>query len=146
MTRAMGVDFGEKRIGLAVSDPHRTIAFPREVLQYSGKMSRGAALVAKQVALEEVGLVVVGLPLEMDGRRGPQADRVSSFIGLLRKALPEETQVREWDERLTSVQAGRVLDEAGVKQHRRRGKVDPIAAALLLQAYLDRESRREEGV
>ena len=144
MQRALGIDFGEKRIGVAVSDPGRIMAFPSSTLTYNGKMAKAVKIVAAVIEEKEATLVVVGLPFSLDGTRGKQADRVSTFIGELRKKLGPEIRLEEWDERLTSVQAGRVLDEVGVNSRKRRGKVDMIAAALVLQAFLDRHSGDRE--
>jgi len=135
--RALGIDFGEKRIGVALSDPARLLAFPHDTIEYNGKTRTAVRMVAHAVRKSEATLVVVGLPLNMDGTRGKQADRVSTFVGELRLEVGEAISVEMWDERLSSVQAGRVLEEAGLDARQRRGKVDRIAAALILQAYLD---------
>lgn len=137
MGKAMGIDFGRRRIGVAVSDLSRTIAFPREVLTHGGNFQRAAKEIARLVSKDGVDLVVVGMPLEMDGGRGRQAELVSSFIGLLAKKLAGIAEVTEWDERLSSVQAERVMTEAGVGSRQQKGSVDKVAAAIILQAHLD---------
>ncbi len=145
MGRSAGVDFGDRRIGVAISDARGVMAFPHETIEYSGKMGVGlTALTAMLVALE-VELVVVGLPYNMDGSRGKQAERTASFIGELKQRLGNGVRVDSWDERLTSMQAGRMLTEAGVKAKAQKGKLDRIAAALILQGYLDRHGPQEEG-
>ena len=137
MGKVMGIDFGRRRIGVAVSDPSRTIAFPREVVVHSGNFQRAAKEIARLAGREGVDMVVVGMPLEMDGGRGRQADTVSSFIGLLSKKLAGVAKVEEWDERLSSVQAARAMTAAGVNTRKQKGAVDKVAAAIILQAFLD---------
>jgi len=133
----MGIDPGEKRIGIAVSDPDGKIAFPRGIVDALPKLERTAARLA-EIALEaEAKVVVVGLPLEMDGRRGPEADRASALVQLLVRKLGEGVEVVAWDERLTSAAANRAMAEAGLDSRKRRGKVDSVAAGLMLQSYLD---------
>ena len=143
MGKAMGIDFGRRRIGVAVSDPSRTIAFPREVVAISGNFQRAAKEIARQAVKEGVDLVVVGMPLEMDGGRGRQAETVSSFIGLLSKKLAGVAKVEEWDERLSSVQAVKAMTAAGVNTRKQKGAVDKVAAAIILQAFLDSCAARE---
>jgi len=143
--RVLGIDFGEKRIGVAMSDPERRLAFPREVIKYNGKLKQATRLVAAAVRDTEAEAVVVGMPLSMDGSRGQQADRVSTFVGTLRGSVGEGVEVVEWDERLSSVQAGRAMADAGVSQKNQRGKLDMVAAALILQAWLDFHASNREG-
>ena len=137
MGRALGIDFGDRRIGLALSDPDQRIAFPHEVLKYSGKIAEAVESVTKLVSEHGITSCVVGLPLNMDGSMSRQADRTRTFVGLLRKALPGVLKIETWDERLTSVQAGRVMQEAGLNTRQQRGRLDKVAAALILQSYLD---------
>jgi len=139
----MGVDFGLKRVGVALSDPGRSVAFPRTVLEYDGKLGKAVRAVASLAREFLATTVVVGMPLEMKGTRGPQADRTATFIAQLRKALEGEIEVEEWDERLTSAQAQRVLQQAGLSAREMKGRLDPVAAALILQAYLDFSSRHK---
>jgi putative Holliday junction resolvase len=136
MARILGVDLGDKRIGIAASDESATIAFPREVLSTDGRIPDAVKRVARYARKEQVAAIVVGLPLNMDGSAGRQAERTRSFAGLLRKELPG-VEVVEWDERLSTVQASRAMYEAGVDARGQRGALDKVAAALLLQAYLD---------
>ena len=121
---------GERRIGIAVSDPEGRVAVPLRILQRAGASADEQAL-ADLARAEGIEAFVVGLPRSLDGSIGPQARRVQSFAGRLGKAtgLP----VRLWDERLTTVQARRT----GGKK--RRAPVDDLAAALILQSYLDRQ-------
>jgi putative holliday junction resolvase len=137
MGRCVGIDFGDRRIGVALGDPSGIMAFPHETLEYSGKMGEGLSAVVEALAEFELDFVIVGMPYNMDGSQGRQAERTASFIGELRHRLPEGVVVEGWDERLTSVQASKVLTGAGVKAKAQKGKLDKIAAALILQAWLD---------
>lgn len=141
MPRCLGVDYGDKRIGLAASDPEGVLAFPKETVEHSGTIPAAATLVAAKVREYEAELVVVGMALGMDGTRGKQADRIASFAGLLRKALPPEIKVVTLDERLTTVQASRLLHDAGLNSRKQKGVIDMMAASVLLQAYLDSQPR-----
>jgi putative Holliday junction resolvase len=139
--RAVGIDFGERRIGIAVSDPGRTIAFPHEVIEYAGKMGEALQRVAARLVELEATVVVVGLPLHLDGSRSKTTDRTASFIGELRRRVGEGVRVEAYDERLSSTQAERMLRDAGVDSKAQRGKVDMVAAAIILQAWLDSQPR-----
>ncbi len=117
-----------------MSDELKTIAQPLESIPAE---PFAAFLARLQVLLreKEAELILVGLPRNMDGSLGPAAQKVQEFVARLQGAVT--VPIRTLDERLTSAQATRVLIEAGVGRQRRRGKVDPMAAAILLQAYLD---------
>ena len=131
----MGLDVGERRIGVALSDPLGSMAFPFSVLERKGKDPDLKSLQA--LAQEhEVERVVVGMPRSLDGSLGPQARRVQGFVeGLAGSlALPVET----WDERLSTVAAERSLVATGMKRGKRKIERDAVAAALILQGYLDR--------
>lgn len=132
--KTLGVDPGERRVGIALSDAAGTIAFPREVLTVRSE-DEAVQRIAWIVEDEDVERIVVGLPLSLSGEEGPAARKARGFAERLRAAtgLP----VVEWDERLTSVGAARILHEGGLNTRRQRGRVDKVAAALLLQAYLD---------
>ena len=134
MGKVLGVDFGDRRTGVAVSDDSRTIAFPRETLECP-RVEQAAAAVARLAAAEQVAEIVVGLPVNMDGSRGPRAARTEEFLAELarRTAVP----LRRWDERLSTKVAEAVLIEAGTSRSKRRGVVDKLAAQVILQNYLD---------
>jgi putative Holliday junction resolvase len=135
--RVLGLDLGEKRIGLAVSDEDARIAFPAGFLERKGRRRDFAALRAL-VRERGIGSAVVGLPLHMSGRRGPEAEAAERFARELAEAA--QIPVELLDERWTSVAAERALQETGrrVKQRKGRGEVDAIAATLLLSTHLDR--------
>lgn len=134
----MGLDVGDKRIGIALSDEGAWIASPRETLERSGnrKDIRHMLDLARR---EDVSEIVVGMPFSLDGSRGPQALKVERFV----EALQSETDIRvtTWDERLTTVSAERALLEGDVSRAKRKKTIDRVAAALILQGYLD--SKRE---
>ena len=132
--RILALDMGEKRIGLAVSDPLGITAQGLEVWIRRNRQADLDHLL--QVAREyQVRKIVVGLPSHMDGRLGDAAAGIMEFAGALGGALGVE--VIPWDERLTTVAAERMLIQADVSRRRRRQVVDQVAAVLILQSYLD---------
>jgi putative Holliday junction resolvase len=141
-TRVLGVDLGTKRIGLALSDTTRTIASPHTVLTRAAAVSDDHAAICKIVRDEGVDTVVVGLPLSLSGRSGPAARAARIEIDALARALVGIAEVRTHDERLTTVSAERALRAARVTKHDQRALVDKVAAAVMLQAFLDGEAAR----
>ena len=142
MHRIMGLDIGEARIGIALTDLLQTIASPFETLRRKGFLKDVEAILA--IAAErEVGLIVAGLPLSMDGTENAQCLRVREFMD----ALSERTDIPvEWmDERFTTVSAERVLLDADVSRAGRKKVVDKIAAAIILDHYLSRRKARENA-
>ena len=135
--RVIGLDLGDRRVGVALSDPARTVATPLEVLVRSGGLHRA---IKNLVDEWEATTVVVGLPVSLDGSEGPAAAKARTEIDRLGATLgvPVET----YDERLTTVSAERLMTDAGLDSRSQRKVVDKIAAAILLQAWLDRESHR----
>jgi putative Holliday junction resolvase len=138
--RFMGLDFGDKRIGIAVSDDQGQIAMPKDTLQRSGKVKYIERL-AELADQENVGEILVGMPVSMDGSHGPQAQKVMRFVQRLRQRV--EIPVVVWDERLTTVAAERILIEGNLSRSRRRRVIDKVAAAYLLQSYLDFRNERQ---
>ena len=132
--RALGLDVGKKRIGLALSDPLGTFAYAKGTLNRTS-LGKDLAQIAVLVAEEAVDLVVLGLPRSMNGTLGPQAETVQKFGAALaaRVTIP----IEYWDERLSTVAAGRALRALGLSGQRIRQEVDSAAATLILQAYLD---------
>jgi len=138
--RVLAVDWGERRIGLAVSDPQEVIASGLETLLVRGA-AQGVQDVARVAREVEADCVVVGLPLLMDGGRGTAAEAAQRFADRVREqsGLPVET----YDERLTSVLSERRLREAGVRTGHAKARVDQGAAVALLESYLSwRKARR----
>ena len=139
MARILGIDYGERRIGLALSDPTGIIARPLLTLDQKEDSDWNSTLLAI-CREQEVGSIVVGYPLNMKGEKSPQTDKVDQFILLLKKITP--LPVHTYDERLTSVAAKRELVRQGIKTGHDKGAVDQTAAALLLQDYLDWKALR----
>lgn len=137
--RVLGLDIGEARVGVAVSDRDGVIASPLTVL--SGRDAKDPMAVARLVEQEEAQAVVIGLPVSLDGTEGPQAERVRKQAERIGAVL--EVPMSFQDERLSTTAAHRALAEAGVRARDRRGSVDMLAAAVLLQSWLD--SRRHGG-
>jgi len=130
----MGLDVGERRIGVALSDPLGSFAMPHTTVMVEGR-KRDVAKLAAIARDHEVSGLVVGLPLHMHGEEGEAAKKARRLGNGLAAALGLE--VTYWDERLTTVQAERTLIEGGVRRKQRKGVVDQVAAVLILQAYLD---------
>ena len=132
--RILALDLGKKRIGMAISDPLGITAQGLPNLVRSNKRTDLAA-VADLAREREVGLVLMGNPINMGGKEGRQSGWVREFATELesRFGLP----VQFWDERLTSVEAGRVLRESGISIEKRAAAVDRLSAVILLQSYLD---------
>jgi len=140
VSRILGLDVGERRVGVALSDPSGTVAQPLLVFERRG-WEADLARIGELVRTHGVRLVVVGYPYTLRKERGVQAQRVERFITRLKRALTVE--VVPCDERLTTVAAERALLSSGLRRARRRTLRDAIAASLLLQGYLDREGGRE---
>lgn len=143
--RALGLDLGSKRIGVALSDSSALIANPFTVIQRSRHRSDDHRRIAEIVVEEEVDVVIVGLPLNMDGSRGPAALAAVGECAELATVLgvPVETS----DERRSTVAADAVLIQSGMKAPERRKVVDKVAATVILQGWLDarRERLRREA-
>ena len=135
MPRWAGIDYGTKRIGLAISDPDESIASPVGVLNGSGRIPLDAAAVLAWCTDNEAKGIVVGLPLNMNGSVGQQAKFTQEFIGRLRNT--SDLPIEEWDERLSSYQADQFMDLAGVGAAKRKGRRDALAAQVILQSFLD---------
>ncbi len=136
--RVVAVDLGSRRIGVAVSDGEGRLAFPRPFVERCGDSAADRRAVAALVTDEEAAVLVVGLPLSLDGRRGPAA-RAASAEAIQLEALlaPSGVRVETYDERLTTVTATHALAGAGKSSRDRRGSVDSAAATVLLQAWLE---------
>ena len=136
MKRALGIDTGDARIGLALSDELRMLAHPFE----SVPAGRGAlGRIASVVREKAVDTVVVGLPKNMNGTKGPAAEKAEAFAEAVRVLVPE-VKIVLWDERLTTVAAQRALHEAGRNTKQSRAVIDQGAAQLILQGWLDSQA------
>ena len=136
--RVLGIDLGSKRIGIATSDRSGTIATPYTVLLRCGSMGGDHRNIAKMVVEEEAVAVIVGLPLNMDGSEGKAAQ--AARVEAARMATVVGVPVHVHDERLTTVEADRVLMEQKMNAQARRRVVDKVAAAVMLQSWLDTQA------
>jgi len=139
--RTAGLDIGDKRIGIAVSDPLGLTAQPLGTVERRS-LVRDIDAVRSLLAPYDLGRLVAGLPLQMNGREGQQSARARAFADALSAALGLEVVYQ--DERLTSLQSERMLIDSGMRREKRRGVIDKLAATLILQAYLDAVRPREE--
>jgi putative pre-16S rRNA nuclease len=132
--RCLGLDLGEKRIGVSLSDALGWTAGPLPAIARVG-WKKDLATVRSLIQEHRVQRVIVGLPIRMDGTVGEMARRTQEFVDRFRPSvsIPVET----WDERLTTVQAERILVEADIRRDKRRQVIDSMAACLILQGYLD---------
>ena len=132
--RIMALDFGEKRTGVAVSDPLGILATPVTTIE----SNREDATIDEVIRLadeNEVGEIIVGMPLSLSGRKGPQARLVAQFVGALKDRV--DVPVKTIDERYSSVDAERIIRESGSSPSRNKARIDSVAAAIILQSYLD---------
>lgn len=136
--RLLGLDIGERRVGVAVSDPTGRVATPLKVLP--APISADTRALMRIIDDYEPELIVVGLPLSMDGSEGPQARLIRQEGAKLAGMLP--VPLTYHDERLSSVAAQRAMADAGADSRARRGSVDMVAAAIMLQTYLDANQER----
>ena len=145
MGRVMAVDYGERRVGVALSDETRLIATPLDTLDRREIRAVGkkpeperdlAGRLCEIAAANEVDTILIGLPLNMDGSAGETSKKVLRFVKLLKSVT--EIEVVKWDERLSSVSAEKALLEMGLPKMKRRQKerVDQLAAVIMLQSYL----------
>ncbi len=136
MNRALGIDLGDARVGVAVSDDLGMLAHPLETIQVkSGGVLKRILELAREKSVETI---VVGMPRNMDGTFGPAAEKSREFIGKLKAETT--CRVVAWDERLTTVSAQRSLHEAGRKAREHRAVIDQVAAQILLQSWLDSQA------
>ena len=140
MNRVLAVDLGTRRIGLALSDASGTLAAPLVTIPHSNRR-RDLLQIVGVAEAHQVDRIVVGCPRNMDGTSGSAALRAEAFAAALRRMV--RMPVEMWDERLTTVSAERMLVASNVSRSRRRGMRDRVAAAFILQAYLDAQRRRE---
>ncbi|MDP2991418.1 MAG: Holliday junction resolvase RuvX [Kiritimatiellota bacterium] len=142
MPRYLGVDYGERRVGLAISDELGMMALPLDILPVQGtkQVIRDVLRLCQE---KQVAVIVVGLPLNMDGSRGPAVEAVERFVLQLRRQAGWPVEV--WDERMSSRQVERMLIDADVSRSKRKGLVDKLAAQVILQSYLDAHSKTTEN-
>jgi len=141
--RILALDYGRRRIGIAVSDPFQWTAQPLETWT-GGSLAELIPHVNRLIAERNVVKVVVGFPLTLKGDFSESTRRVEAFIRLLEKSIP--VPVVRWDERLTTVEAARVLRSMNLSSRDHKGKIDQMAAALLLQSYLSHQDGKPSGL
>ena len=132
--RLLGLDVGEKTIGLALSDVTLLIATPLGTIKRS-KFTRDAEKLAEIITEHEVGSLVIGLPINMDGSEGPRCQSVRQFAANILERM--ETKIAFWDERLSTVAVTRTMIEADISRAKQKQAVDKMAAAYILQGALD---------
>ncbi len=139
MPRVMGIDFGEKRLGISMSDPGGVVAGSPSVIE-AATLGSAVAKIKEVVEQEGIAEIVVGYPVSLRGVAGPQAAKVSEFAALLSRSCGKAVAL--WDERYSTVEAQRLLQNLSKKVRKQKEKRDAIAAMLILQSYLDRKSSR----
>jgi putative holliday junction resolvase len=132
--RILGVDYGEKRIGLAVSIPFENMAVPLKVIEVISK-KKAIQDIAQTVMDESVDMIVVGLPVNMNGSSGEMVDRVMDFVAKVAEATGKK--VETWDERLTTVMAEKSMLDGDLSRSKRKKIRDKISAQILLQDYIE---------
>ncbi len=138
--RVLGLDLGTRRIGVAITDSSRTMALPRTTIVRSRDREQAHRELLRLVAEDEVTLVVIGLPVSLDGHEGAAAISARSEGAELAGKLESMGVGVEWfDERLSTVTAHQVLAEGGLDSRRRRGVVDQAAASVILEAWIERQ-------
>lgn len=136
MTRALALDVGRVRIGVAISDEERLIAQPHSVLVRRGR-NKDIPTILNLCRELNVSTVIIGLPLRADGTMTSMAEEIDRFRKRLQSALPPDIEVVAWDESMTTVDAETLLREKGLRGQRRRKVVDQVAAAVLLDSFLE---------
>ena len=140
--RVLGLDIGAERVGVAVSDPAGSVASPVTVLD-ARRLAGDAAAFVRLLEDYEPELLVVGMPMTLAGEHGPQAEVVRTVAERLGRVAG--VPVEYWDERLSSTEARRVMRESGLNEREQRGSVDKVAAAIVLQGWLDARRAVREG-
>ena len=134
------LDIGMVRIGIAKSDELEIIASPLEVYKRTNSINNDAKYIAKLVESKNIGLIVVGLPLKMDGTSGSSVDMVNEFVEKIKKFT--NVPVVMQDERFSTVSATNILLEGNVSREKRKGVVDKLAATIILQSFLDKKQKK----
>ena len=143
--RVMGLDYGSKTVGVAISDPLLITAQPVEIVrrEQENKLRKTLARIEALVSEYEVSEIVLGLPKNMNNTMGDRAEKTLEFKEMLERRT--SLKVTLWDERLSTVSAHKAMDEAGMSRLEREKYVDSIAAVFILQGYLDLRSMKRDG-
>lgn len=142
--KALGIDYGDARIGLAISDDLGMMAHPVETVATEDPNTLPEARIAEVVTERKANLIVIGMPFRMDGSEGDATEKVRKFIVRLKTVLPEGTPIEEIDERLSTVEAHRQLQASGRKAKDTKGVIDQVAATVILQDWLDNREDTED--
>lgn len=142
MGRYLGIDYGQKRIGLAISDEDGVISFPLGVLKNSGEQ-KAVNEINRLVREKAVGEIIVGMPLSLNGSKGVAALQVERFVQTIKESI--NLPVSVWDERLSTRMAERAMIEGGLSRRRRKQSIDQSTAQIILQSYLDARSSQKAG-
>ena len=139
----MGLDVGDKTIGVAMSDELQTIATPVKIIHRTESIRKDIGEIRKLAEENGVNLIVVGLPLMMDGSIGIQAQKVLDFVQELKRRT--RTEIVTWDERLSTSEVERMLISSDQSRSKRKQVIDKLAAAVILQSYMERHPTGENG-
>ena len=137
--RILGIDYGQKRIGIAISDPLRLIAYPLETVERK-RIEDSIRRILEKYSIE---YIIIGYPLRTDGKLGEREEEVKSFAEKIKEKF--NINIKLWDERYTTIEAERIIRDIGKKPSRDKGRVDRVAASLILQSYLDYLKKNEES-
>ncbi|HBR03779.1 MAG TPA: Holliday junction resolvase RuvX [Ruminiclostridium sp.] len=134
--RVLGIDYGDVRIGVAISDPLGLTAQMLETIKWRNNTKVPVKRIGELIDAYHCEAIIVGIPRNMDGTSGERERKTREFIKLLEHEFPE-TEIKSWDERLTTVMAQRAMHDMGVKAKNQKGRIDQMSAAFILQGYLD---------
>ncbi len=137
--RILCIDYGDVRIGVAVSDPLGLTAQMLETIKWKNDIQKPIQRIRELVDTMECSAIVVGIPRNMDGSVGERELKTRDFMKLLEHEMPQ-TDIISWDERLTTVMAQRAMHDMGISARNQKGRIDQMAAAFILQGYLDSKS------
>ncbi|HHV29212.1 Holliday junction resolvase RuvX [Acetivibrio mesophilus] len=138
--RIMGIDYGDSRIGIAISDPLGWTAQALETISWKTDVEVPIKRISELIEDYEIKTVIIGFPKNMDGTVGVRGEKTIEFVELLTQRV-KDIEVIKWDERLTTVAANRTMHEMGVKKSKKKLVVDQIAAVYILQGYLDSQGK-----
>ena len=141
--KALGIDFGLKRIGLSLSDDTQTIAFPFKYI-LNDSLNKTVSELKKIIDEENIGLIVIGMPIGLKGKQTEISVKIGEFIRELKEKVGEGAAFAVYDERFSSVQAQKSLIEQNIKRKERKEKIDSVASTFILQSYLDRQKKQQE--
>jgi putative Holliday junction resolvase len=140
--RILGIDYGDSRIGIAVSDPMGWTAQGLETVKCKDGIKKALARILEIIIQYEVNDIVIGYPLNMNGTKGIRTERTEEFISKL--LTMGQFNIIKWDERLTTVSAHRTMNDLGIKASNKKNIVDTMSAVFILQGYLDRLSSNKK--